>query len=98
MRTAFVVFETPAFQDNARFAQIAEEFAVKAFIAQLGVKALNMPVFRNQLYTRSPYLPHGVAVILSILTTPAYHRQSLTSHNSTGSGLFALTFARSAQS
>jgi hypothetical protein len=34
VRTTLDVFEAPAFQDNARFAQIAEEFAVKAFIAQ----------------------------------------------------------------
>ena len=44
VRTTFIVFDTPALQDNARFAQIAEEFAVEAFIAQLVVKALNMPV------------------------------------------------------
>jgi hypothetical protein len=44
VRTAFIVFETPAFQDSARFAQIAEEFTVKAFIAQLVMKALNVPV------------------------------------------------------
>ena len=34
-----------ALKDNARFVQIADEFAVKAFIAQLVMKALNMPVF-----------------------------------------------------
>ena len=44
MRAAFIVFDAPALQDNARFAQIAEEFAVQAFIAQLVVKALNMPI------------------------------------------------------
>jgi hypothetical protein len=34
----FIVLDTPAFQNNARLTQIAEEFAVKAFIAQLVVK------------------------------------------------------------
>ena len=33
------------FQDNASLVQIAEEFAVQAFIAQLVMKALDMPVF-----------------------------------------------------
>jgi hypothetical protein len=33
--TTLVVFDTPAFQDNARLLQIAEEFSVQAFIAQL---------------------------------------------------------------
>jgi hypothetical protein len=37
VRTALVGFDTPAFQDNARLVQIAEKFAVKAFIAQLVV-------------------------------------------------------------
>jgi hypothetical protein len=45
VRTTFILFNTPAFQDHANFVQIAEEFAVKAFIAQLVVKAFNMPVF-----------------------------------------------------
>jgi hypothetical protein len=45
VRTTVIVFDTPAFQDNVRLLQIAEEFAVKAFIAQLVVKAFNMPVF-----------------------------------------------------
>jgi hypothetical protein len=36
VRTTLIVFDMPAFQDDARFAQIAEEFAVKAFVAQLG--------------------------------------------------------------
>ena len=45
VRTTLIVFDTPAFQDNARLLQIAEEFAVKAFIAQLVVEAFNMPVF-----------------------------------------------------
>jgi hypothetical protein len=44
MGTTLIVFDTPAFQDNARFVQITEEFAVKAFIAQLVVKAFNVPV------------------------------------------------------
>jgi hypothetical protein len=30
VRAALIVFDTPAFQDNTRFAQIAEEFAVQA--------------------------------------------------------------------
>ena len=30
VRTTLIVFDTPAFQDDARFAQIAEEFAVQA--------------------------------------------------------------------
>ena len=45
VRTTLIVFDTPVSKDNARFMQIAEEFAVQAFIAQLIVKALNMPVF-----------------------------------------------------
>ena len=44
VRTTLIVFDTPAFQDNARLLQIAEEFAVKAFIAQLVMKALDMPI------------------------------------------------------
>ncbi|MGA9580291.1 MAG: hypothetical protein WBV90_21950 [Terrimicrobiaceae bacterium] len=44
MRTTLVIFDAPAFQDNARFVQIAEEFAVEAFIAQLVMKALNVSV------------------------------------------------------
>jgi hypothetical protein len=44
VRTTLIVFETPALQDNACFAQVAEEFAVQAFIAQLIVKALNTAV------------------------------------------------------
>jgi hypothetical protein len=44
VRTTLIVFDAPAFQDNARFVQVAEEFAIKAFIAQLVVKALNMSV------------------------------------------------------
>jgi hypothetical protein len=44
VRTTFIVFDPPALQDNARFVQIAEEFSVQAFIAQLVVKALNMPI------------------------------------------------------
>ena len=44
VRTTFIVFDTPALQDNAHFAQIAEELAVEAFIAQLVMKALNVPV------------------------------------------------------
>jgi hypothetical protein len=31
VRTAFIVFDTPALEDHARFVQIAEEFAVQAF-------------------------------------------------------------------
>src|SRR4029077_5787221 len=45
VRTTFIVLDTPAFQNNARLTQIAEEFSVQAFIAQLVVKAFNMPVF-----------------------------------------------------
>jgi hypothetical protein len=45
VRTTLVIFDAPAFQDNARFLEIGEEFAVKAFIAQLVMKAFNMPVF-----------------------------------------------------
>ncbi|MGB7839812.1 MAG: hypothetical protein WBL40_17055 [Terrimicrobiaceae bacterium] len=45
MRTTLIVFDTPAFQDNARLLRIAEEFSVQAFIARLVVKAFNMPVF-----------------------------------------------------
>jgi hypothetical protein len=45
VRTTFIVLDTPAFQNNARLTQIAEEFAVKTFIAQLVVKAFNMPRF-----------------------------------------------------
>ena len=44
VRTTLVIFDAPAFQDNARFVQIAEEFAVEAFIARLVVKALNVSV------------------------------------------------------
>ena len=44
VRTTLIVFDAPALQDNARFAQIAEEFAVQAFIAQLVMKAFNMSV------------------------------------------------------
>ena len=44
VRATFIVFDTPAFQDNARLLQIAEEFAVEAFIAKLVVEALNMTV------------------------------------------------------
>ena len=44
MRTTLIVFDAPALEDNTRFVQIAEEFALKAFIAQLVVKALNMPI------------------------------------------------------
>ena len=44
VRTTFIVFDTPALQDNAHFAQIAEELAVEAFIAQLVMKALNVSV------------------------------------------------------
>ena len=44
MRTTFIVFDTPALQDNAHFAQIAEELAVEALIAQLVIKALNVSV------------------------------------------------------
>ena len=44
VRTTLIVFHTPAFQDNARLLQIAEEFTVKAFIAKLVVKAFNVPV------------------------------------------------------
>jgi hypothetical protein len=51
VRATFIVFDTPTFQDNPRLLQIAEEFAVKAFIAQLVVKALKMPVF-----PRAPFL------------------------------------------
>jgi hypothetical protein len=42
--TTLIVFDAPTLQDDARLAQIAEEFTVKAFIAQLVVEALNMPV------------------------------------------------------
>jgi hypothetical protein len=35
VRTTLVIFDTPAYQDNARFVQIAEEFAVQAFIRSL---------------------------------------------------------------
>ena len=51
VRTTLIVFETLALQDNACFAQVAEEFAVQAFIAQLIVKALNRPVL-----PRAPWL------------------------------------------
>jgi hypothetical protein len=44
VRAALIVFDAPALQDNPRFAQIAEEFTVKAFIAQLVMKALNVSV------------------------------------------------------
>jgi hypothetical protein len=44
VRAALIVFEAPALHDNPRFVQIAEEFTVKAFIAQLVMKALNVPV------------------------------------------------------
>src|SRR5262245_34552414 len=44
VRTTLIVFDTPAFQNNASLAQIAEEFSVKAFITQLVVKAFNVPV------------------------------------------------------
>ena len=42
MGAALIVFDAPALQDNPRFVQIAEEFTVKAFIAQLVMKALNV--------------------------------------------------------
>ena len=42
--TTLIIFDTPALQDNVRFAQIAEELAVEAFIAQLVMKALNVSV------------------------------------------------------
>jgi len=42
VRATLIVFDTPAFQDNARLLQIAEEFAVEAFIAKLVVEALNI--------------------------------------------------------
>jgi len=45
VRTTLIIFDTPAFQDNGRLVKIAEEFAVQAFIAQLVVKAFNVPVF-----------------------------------------------------
>ena len=45
VRTMFVVFDTPAFQDNARLVQTAKEFAVKAFIAQLVVKSFQYARF-----------------------------------------------------
>ena len=44
VRAALIVFDAPALQDNPRFVQIAEEFTVKAFIAQLVMKALNVSV------------------------------------------------------
>jgi hypothetical protein len=44
VRTTFIVFDTPVFQDNARLCKFAEEFTIQAFIAKLIVKALNMPV------------------------------------------------------
>jgi hypothetical protein len=44
VRATFIVFDPPTLQDNAGFAQIAEELAVQAFIAQLVVKAFNIPV------------------------------------------------------
>ena len=43
MRATLVIFDAPAFQDNARFVQIAGEFAVEAFIAQLVMKLSMCP-------------------------------------------------------
>jgi hypothetical protein len=44
VRATLTVFDTPAFQNNARFVPTTEEFAVQAFFAQLVVKAFNVPV------------------------------------------------------
>ena len=57
IRTTFIVFDTPAFQDNARLTQIAEEFAIKAFITQLVVKAFNIPVL-----PRAPRLDESILI------------------------------------
>ena len=47
VRTTLAIFHGPAFQDNACFVQIAEEFAVEALIAQLVIKALNVSVLQG---------------------------------------------------
>jgi hypothetical protein len=47
LRTTLAIFHGPAFQDNACFVQIAEEFAVAALIAQLVIKALNVSVLQG---------------------------------------------------
>ena len=44
MRAIFIVFHTPAFQDDAGFGQTTKKFPAQALVAQFVVEALNMPI------------------------------------------------------